>query len=661
MITPSARRDALAMWWQQMPADEELPTTRRLALHRAAAADLGGDQAWPHRVAAATSVDESLAEELESAARCCAPASPGRPGPALLLEWASALSAHPGNRERRLLLAAIQRTCAEDPGPPGLWSRVQACPPSALRSAALAGWALLEGRSLDAEYHLGHAATDSGGNEAIAAGGAEHRRALEAATHGLTAALRLSQAQGEETVAQASAGLAAVPDDRGLQRCLTRLLAAGRCYVQGPRSARDTLLGERTAPLTADEPLPAGEPATASEPREPATVLALGCYHVLAGEPRQAIEELSTLNGDGLGDLPPELTARGHQWLALAWHLLGAHPQADEHARSAISAAQPAQTQPAQTQWAETRPSGAYAGGPNAARAMIAAQCGDWATAEEHLLRARAQGSAGHPDDAVLADIADAAIAHAHGTLVASHPALARLADDKASDAARVKFRGLWIALHAEALVESGSLDDAQHALAALGAQCEEVPYLRVAAGRLSGRLAERRRDPAAARRHYEAVLDLPEQCRTVPFQLGLLEQCHGRLLCALGETAGGSVRLGRARDLLASLGATPYARRCGADADLAASPGRAGGSGPAALTGRERAVAALVASGLTNQEAADRLFIGVKTVEYHLSRIYAKLGISSRRQLARSGLAAPDPGPPDARGWPPARRPGPG
>jgi DNA-binding CsgD family transcriptional regulator len=58
-------------------------------------------------------------------------------------------------------------------------------------------------------------------------------------------------------------------------------------------------------------------------------------------------------------------------------------------------------------------------------------------------------------------------------------------------------------------------------------------------------------------------------------------------------------------------------------------------------LTETERRVAALVADGLANKEVAAALFVTVHTVEAHLSRIYRKLGIRSRRELARV-LAAP-------------------
>jgi DNA-binding CsgD family transcriptional regulator/enamine deaminase RidA (YjgF/YER057c/UK114 family) len=69
-------------------------------------------------------------------------------------------------------------------------------------------------------------------------------------------------------------------------------------------------------------------------------------------------------------------------------------------------------------------------------------------------------------------------------------------------------------------------------------------------------------------------------------------------------------------------------------EAELA---GLGGGDTPAfdALTGREREVAALVATGITNREIAARLVLSEKTVERHLSRIFAKLGLSSRAALA--------------------------
>ena len=51
-------------------------------------------------------------------------------------------------------------------------------------------------------------------------------------------------------------------------------------------------------------------------------------------------------------------------------------------------------------------------------------------------------------------------------------------------------------------------------------------------------------------------------------------------------------------------------------------------------LTPKERAVAHLAVEGMTNREIGDELYVSAKSVEYHLRNIFAKLGITSRRQL---------------------------
>jgi DNA-binding NarL/FixJ family response regulator len=55
----------------------------------------------------------------------------------------------------------------------------------------------------------------------------------------------------------------------------------------------------------------------------------------------------------------------------------------------------------------------------------------------------------------------------------------------------------------------------------------------------------------------------------------------------------------------------------------------------PAGLTARQADVLALVASGLTNAEIAEKLVLSVRTVDHHVSAILAKLGVASRREAA--------------------------
>ncbi|MFC5944351.1 helix-turn-helix domain-containing protein, partial [Micromonospora harpali] len=59
------------------------------------------------------------------------------------------------------------------------------------------------------------------------------------------------------------------------------------------------------------------------------------------------------------------------------------------------------------------------------------------------------------------------------------------------------------------------------------------------------------------------------------------------------------------------------------------------------ALTDPDGRVAAAIADGLSNREAAQRLFVSVKTIEFHLGNIFRKLGVRNRTELAaRRGRA---------------------
>ena len=62
--------------------------------------------------------------------------------------------------------------------------------------------------------------------------------------------------------------------------------------------------------------------------------------------------------------------------------------------------------------------------------------------------------------------------------------------------------------------------------------------------------------------------------------------------------------------------------------------PAVAAAARPLPITDREREIAMLVEAGLSNHQVADRLFVSVRTVEGHLYRIFAKLGIDARDQL---------------------------
>ncbi|MFG3093338.1 LuxR C-terminal-related transcriptional regulator [Streptomyces sp. NPDC048202] len=87
----------------------------------------------------------------------------------------------------------------------------------------------------------------------------------------------------------------------------------------------------------------------------------------------------------------------------------------------------------------------------------------------------------------------------------------------------------------------------------------------------------------------------------------------------------------------IAQAAGAELAARCGAEPPEWAVPGnRRDPDAWAELTAREREIASLAVSQLSNQEIADRLVLSVRTVENHLYRAYGKLGVTARTELAR-------------------------
>jgi DNA-binding NarL/FixJ family response regulator len=70
----------------------------------------------------------------------------------------------------------------------------------------------------------------------------------------------------------------------------------------------------------------------------------------------------------------------------------------------------------------------------------------------------------------------------------------------------------------------------------------------------------------------------------------------------------------------------------------------------PDTLTAQEARIAQLVGSGASNAEVAAQLYLSPRTVEYHLHKIFRRLGVSSRTQLARALLELQDTETPDLR-----------
>ncbi|MEV1249565.1 LuxR C-terminal-related transcriptional regulator [Nonomuraea sp. NPDC049750] len=123
----------------------------------------------------------------------------------------------------------------------------------------------------------------------------------------------------------------------------------------------------------------------------------------------------------------------------------------------------------------------------------------------------------------------------------------------------------------------------------------------------------------------------------TNPFEAARTALLLGERLRRAQRPGEARTRLRTAWETFERAGARPWARR--AQEELRAA-GESGQAPPAAvldaLTPQELRIAGLVADGLSSKQIAAQLFLSPRTVEYHLYKIYPKLGIGSRTDLAR-------------------------
>jgi DNA-binding CsgD family transcriptional regulator len=193
-----------------------------------------------------------------------------------------------------------------------------------------------------------------------------------------------------------------------------------------------------------------------------------------------------------------------------------------------------------------------------------------------------------------------------------------------------------------EAYVRAGRIADAEGELAVLArqAECTGGQWALGSAARCAGLLADEREFDgwfASALEHHASGDSVFDIART--------HLCHGERLRRAGRRADARAPLRQAIQAFERLGAGPWIER--AQNELRATGethrGRRHSSDSDRLTTHELQVALVVAQGASNREAAAALFLSPKTIEFHLARVYRKLGIRTRSELA--ALAA-------RRGW---------
>ena len=187
---------------------------------------------------------------------------------------------------------------------------------------------------------------------------------------------------------------------------------------------------------------------------------------------------------------------------------------------------------------------------------------------------------------------------------------------------------------HVEALVELGRRDEAAALLDWYEGNATRLDRASAlaATARCRGLLASADGEVEVALAAYARALELHARV-DVPLD-------RARTLLALGAAQRRAKRRREARQTLEAalasfeeLGAAVWAER--ARAELRRISGRA--ATPGALTPAEERVASLVAEGKTNKEIAAALFLSERTVEGHLSKVYGKVGVRSRTELART------------------------
>ncbi|MEU4226552.1 AAA family ATPase [Nonomuraea sp. NPDC026600] len=180
-----------------------------------------------------------------------------------------------------------------------------------------------------------------------------------------------------------------------------------------------------------------------------------------------------------------------------------------------------------------------------------------------------------------------------------------------------------------ETLVAEGRLEEAETELAALPGDGARA---RARRARLTGLLLAARNVPARAEESFTAALGFLDGA-ACPLEEARVLLDLGRLQRRTGRRRAAAARLRAAGAIFARLGARPLVAACAQE--LEACGLEPPGTVRLGLTPQEYSTARLVSSGLTNRQIARELLISVKTVEYHIGKIYTKLGIGSRVALA--------------------------
>ena len=273
-------------------------------------------------------------------------------------------------------------------------------------------------------------------------------------------------------------------------------------------------------------------------------------------------------------------------------------------------------------------------------QAVLAARLGDTTTATELAAQAeRVLLTAGLPPLLAQVQLARGTAALGAGRHDEAYEQLARIFDPH--DAAYHPHLRAWaLADLAEAAAGGGYQEAARrhHAELTREAAAAGSPLLRASLAVAAPMLAVG--DDAQAL--FDAAFDA--DLTAWPLHRARLQLAHGMWLRRRQQAGESRAPLRAARDTFDALGAGAWAGR--ARRELRAAGERSGQPAPRALdllAPQELQIARLAAEGLTNREIGQQLYLSHRTVRNHLYRIFPKLGITSRAELAAVVGASPD------------------
>jgi DNA-binding CsgD family transcriptional regulator len=600
--TPSGWQVSFAHPLLRQAVYQNLGAERRRALHLRAAAAVAGEAALAHRSAAAVGPDPELATDLDEAADKAAQAGKLSLA-ARYRQQAAAITVRGPERDEHILSAfELLVRSADAAGAEAARPVVEQLPASARRDAALGQLAVITARPLEAQNRL-RSAWDAGDPVTDAVARAEAASGLGILL-GISGSFTESSIWLDRALASTSGTEARFNAARGMRAVLLTLSGAGGTALD---LFRDLPQRAALVPLAQTD-----------------AVTYRGLVKLWTGNLEGAVGDLALVVSRIHAGLQLRFPGQPLAYLSEAEFRLGRWDQCQSHAELAVSLARDADR-------SYDLPF------VHSAAARVPACRGDWAVAATHVTAAREAARPFGGLAEIFAASARSVVAFARDdpqeALRGAAMALAIPEIDRYDDPSAFWWRSLQI----WALIRTGQLDYAATILAAFEsrAAARDEHLAQINAAWLRGLLAMARDELEQAGQVLAQGSDLCDR-EPLPFHRGLLDIEHGRCLSRLRQRKAAITAFRAADEIFTALGAMPFAQSARAElAAMGVRPRHGDDLDFRGLTSQELRVAKAVAAGLSNREVASQLYLSPKTVEFHLSSIFAKLGVSSRHQLA--------------------------